>query len=248
MNNYKRRPALSGLKLCHILDAGQNIENKLSENQLLERAFRCLNPINIFPFPQNKYIHYLDGIQYSDLGEEDEIQELFAALIQLHFFKSDDLDVKKSINIYYQFLNKEVPSIKFCEAIVAKSKDKIVKIEAVKSVDARLNTLPSHNISASNNQQSTELSSQTRLKFNAMEIRPLADSQVVFFQINADAGKYQADPREIDGIFTCRVEDIKTFFNWDSDRNWNNENTHSWSRFPNWAKAYFRGKLGNEYI
>ena len=46
MNNYKWRPALYGLKLCHILDTGQNIENKVSENQLLERAFRCLNPIN----------------------------------------------------------------------------------------------------------------------------------------------------------------------------------------------------------
>jgi hypothetical protein len=248
MNDSKLRPALSGLKLCHILDAGKNIENKVSENQLLERAFRCLNPINIFPFPNNKYIHYLDGLQYSDLGEENEIQELFAALIQLHFFKSDDSDVKESINIYYQYLNKEVPSVKSCEAIVAKSKDKIVKIEVVKSVGARVEKLASPNVSVANTQQRKELSSQTRLKFNALEIRPLADNQVVCFQIDADADRYQADAREIHGVFTCRVADIKTFFDWENDIDWNNNNTHSWSRFPNWANRYFIGQLGNEQI
>lgn len=254
MNNYNRRPALSGLKLCHILDAGQNIENKVSENQLLERAFRCLNPINIFPFPKpNKkaggYFHYLDGIRYSDLGEDNEIQELFAALIQLHFFKSDDLYVIESIKIYYQYLNKEVPSVKSCEAIVAKFKNIIVKIESVKSVDTQIDTLTSPNVSSiAKTQEIRKLSSQTRLKFNAQEIRPLADSQVVCFQIDADMNRYQSDRREIHGVFTCRVAEIKTFFDWEKDKNWNNGNTHSWSRFPNWAKDYFKGKLGNEQL
>lgn len=241
MNNYNKRPALSGLKLCHILDSGKNIENEVSEKQLLERAFRCLNPINIFPFPSSKkYKHYLDGIPYSDLGEEVEIQELFAALIQLHFFKSDDLDVKKSISKYYQYLNKQVPSAKTCEEIIAKFKVKIVKIVKIKIA------IP--NVAAANSQERIQLSPQTRLKFNALEIRKLSDSQVVFFHIDADPNCYQADAREIHGVFTCRVIDIKTFFDWETDKNWNNENTHSWSRFPNWAKVYFKGKLGNEQI
>ncbi|MDB9725798.1 hypothetical protein OAA90_05405, partial [Salibacteraceae bacterium] len=236
-----------------------NIENKVSKNQLLERAFRCLNPINIFPFPNNKYIHYLDGIQYSDLGEENQIQELFAAIIQLHFLKHEILEVREAIKKYYQYLNKEIPSIKTCETIIDKFKNKVVEIvpkekykmfkdKTEKPVDFRLATKTNHSISTANSQQKIELSPQTRLKFNALEIMPLADKQVVTFQINADAGRYKSDSRGIQGVFTCRVEEIKTFFNWDNDRNWNNDNTHSWSRFPNWAKAYFSGKLGDEHI
>lgn len=259
MNNYKKRPSLSDLKLCHILDAGQKIENKVSQNQLLERAFKCLNPINIFPFPNKKYIHYLDGKKYSDLGEENQIQELFEAIIQLHFLKNDDLEEKEAINKYYQYLKKEVPSIKTCEIIidkfknkiveiVPKSKDKTVKTITKKPVNFRLEIRANHNDSTTNTQQKIELSPQTRLKFNALEIRSLSDKQVVTFKINADAGRYKSDSREIHGVFTCTVEEIKTFFNWDNDSNWNNGNTHSWSKFPNWAKAYFSGKLGDEYI
>ena len=259
MNNYKRRPAQFGLKLCHILDAGKNIENNVSQNQLLERAFRCLNPINLFPFPNNKYNHYLDEIEYADLGEDDGIQELFAALIQLHFLKSDNSNVKYAITKYYLYLNKEIPSIKNCEEIVTRYKDKIVKIVSkhknkkvetivTKSSDVSLDTLECYNNSTSSKQQRIKLSSQTRLKFNAQEIRSLGESQVVFFHINAEANRYQSDPREIHGLFTCKVSDIKTFFDWNNDRNWNNQNTHSWSRFPNWAKGYFKGKLGDVHL
>ena len=259
MNNYKRRPAQFGLKLCHILDAGKNIENNVSQNQLLERAFRCLNPINLFPFPNNKYNHYLDEIEYADLGEDNGIQELFAALIQLHFLKSDNSNVKNAIAKYYLYLNKEIPSIKNCEEIVTRYKDKIVKIVSkpknkkvetivTKSSDVSLNTLECYNNSTFSKQLRIELSSQTRLKFNAQEIRSLGESQVVFFHINAEANRYQSDPREIHGIFTCKVSDIKTFFDWNNDRNWNNQYTHSWSRFPNWAKGYFKGKLGDVHL
>lgn len=259
MNNYKQRPSLSGLKLCHVLDAGQNIENKVSKNQLLERAFRCLNPINIFPFPNDKYNHYLDGKYYSDLGEDNEIQKLFAAIIQLHFSKHDVKEVREAINKYYKYLNKEIPSIKTCETIidkfknkvikiVPKAKDKTVKTKTEKPVDFRLATKANHGISTVNSQQKIELSPQTRLKFNAKEIKSLADSQIIFFHIKAEANRYQSDHREINGIFTCKVSDIKTFFDWAKDSNWNNQNTHSWPRFPNWAKDYFKGKLDDEHI
>lgn len=262
MNNHKQRPALSGLKLCHILDAGKNIKNNFSENQLLERAFKCLNPINVFPFPKPRkkdagYFHYLDGIHYSDLGEDNEIQKLFAALIQLHFLKSDNLIIQNSITKYYQYLNKKTPSKEACEEIVTRYEDKVVKIVSKtkkvetlipKQGNTSLDTLNSYRNSTSNTQEKIELSSQTRLKFNAKEIKSLADSQVVFFHIKAEANRYQSDHREINGIFTCKVSDIKTFFDWANDSNWNNQNTHSWSRFPNWAKDYFKGKLDNENI
>ena len=134
MNNYKTKPANSNIKLCHILDAGRNIENGVSEDQLLERAFRCLNPLNIFPFPSPRnYTHYLDDIQYADLGEEDEIQELFAALIQLHFYNSDNIGGENIIDKYYQFLKREVPSVESCEAVIAKFKDAVLKLEVKSS-------------------------------------------------------------------------------------------------------------------
>lgn len=260
MNNYRQRPALSNLKLCHILDAGKNIENNFSENQLLERAFKCLNPINIFPFPSSKkYFHYLDEIKYPDLGEDNETQALFETLIQLHFLKSDNLCIQNAIAEYYKYLNKEVPSIKACEEIVSRYKDKVVKIVArpktkkigilvTKQSNTNLDKLNSYSDSTPKKQKKIELSSQTRLKFNAQEIKSLADSQVIFFRIKAEANRYQSDRREINGIFTCKVSEIKTFFDWANDSNWNNQNTHSWSRFPNWAKDYFKGKLGNENI
>ncbi len=260
MNNYEQRPALSNLKLCHILDAGKNIENNVSENQLLERAFKCLNPINIFPFPSSKkYFHYLDEIKYTDLGEENEIQMLFEALIQLHFLKSDNLYIQNAIAKYYQYLNKKIPTKEACEEIVTRYEDKVVKIVArpktkkvatlvTKRGNTSLDTLNSYGNSTFNKQEKIELSSQTRLKFNGQEIKSLADSQVVFFNINAESNRYQSDPREINGIFTCKVSDIKTFFDWVKDSNWHKQNTHSWPRFPNWAKDYFKGKLGNENI
>lgn len=264
MNNYKQRPALLGLKLCHILDAGKNIENNFSENQLLERAFKCLNPINIFPFPKPRvkdsgYFHYLDGIQYSDLGEDNEIQKLFAALIQLHFLKSKNLIIQNTITKYYQYLNKKAPSIIDCQEVVKRHKNKTVKIVAIlenkkveskitKRNDISLNKLKKYKSSKSSELEKVELSPQTRLKFNALEIKALDDSQIVFFHINAEGNKYKADCREINGIFTCKVSDIKTFFDWNKDSNWNNQNTHSWPRFPNWAKAYFKGRLDKEKI
>ena len=134
MNNYKPKPADSNIKLCHILDAGKNIENEVSEDQLLERAFRCLNPLNVFPFPSSRnYTHYLDEIQYADLGEEDEIQELFAALIKLHFCNSNNIGGENIIDKYYQFLKREAPSIEACEAVISKFKDSVLKLEVKSS-------------------------------------------------------------------------------------------------------------------
>lgn len=249
MNNYELRPALSGLKLCHILDAGRNIENQVSENQLLERAFRCLNPINIFPFPKpDKYTHYIDGTIYPDLGEVNIIQKLFAALIQIHFFKSDDFNVKKSIEIYYQYLNLEVPSLESCEAIISNFKDSVVKIEVKQALPKVDNPMTNQQYNPAYFESRIRLTSQTRLKFNAIEIRPLSDRQIVFFEIFAPANRYVADCREIDGVFECRVGDIKTFFDWENDKDWNNNNTHSWSRFPKWAESYFKGMLDDKHI
>ena len=71
---------------------------------------------------------------------------------------------------------------------------------------------------------------------------------IVFFEIFAPANRYVADCREIDGVFECRVGDIKTFFDWENDKDWNNNNTHSWSRFPKWAESYFKGMLDDKHI
>jgi hypothetical protein len=134
------------------------------------------------------------------------------------------------------------------DASVTSSKNNKVEPIVTQPDAVSLNTLKSNNGELYNKKRKIELSSQTRLKFNAREIRSLADSQIVFFHINAEANRYKSDSRKIHGIFTCKVSDIKTFFDWDKDKDWNNNNTHSWSKFPVWAEIHFKGNLGNKKI
>lgn len=96
--------------------------------------------------------------------------------------------------------------------------------------------------------QKKELSLKSRLRFNLREIEGLSDDIVVKFSIKAIKGKYKSDKRRIDGVFTCKVGEIKIFFDWKRSKNWINQGTHSWSRFPDWGKNYFTGHLGDDYI
>lgn len=94
MNQHRLRVAASGLKLCHIADASDGLESAQPTSLLDElevRICRTLSPLNVFPFPSpRKYIHRLNGREHSDLGEEPEIQRLFAAVLHRHFDRSDD--------------------------------------------------------------------------------------------------------------------------------------------------------------
>lgn len=91
------------------------------------------------------------------------------------------------------------------------------------------------------------LSTKNRLSFAKEEIGTLDSDQLITFKIVANENEYAADPRKIDGVFSCSVRDVKTFFNWEIDKDWSRGH-HSWSKFPVWAEAYFKGTLGNKRI
>ena len=93
MNNYSKKIANWGLKLCHIHDAAKCDEDDFSEN-IKFRMIISLSPLNIFPFPywknkktKFKYTHTLRKnnefiIENKELGEQAIIQEHF-----LYFLK-----------------------------------------------------------------------------------------------------------------------------------------------------------------
>lgn len=249
MNNYAKKPSRSHLKLCHIIDVGQNLEAVISNEQLLMRSFICLNPLNIFPFPSSqKYEHYLEGVPHKDLGENKDFQELFEALMILHIYEQLGVADSDLIVDYYRFLNKTMPSLQECRETIKRFKGKVVSFKPKRRKSNLLNVSADSISIQSSSDIEKELSPKSRLKFNLLEIEGLSNEQVVKFRIKASEGKYKSDPRHIDGLFTCKVGEIKKFFDWNRDKNWINQGTHFWSRFPNWGKNYFTGHLGDDYL
>ncbi len=94
MNAHWLRPAVNGLKLCHIADAANRIGDAKPaslRDELEVRICRTLSPLNVVPFPSpRKFTHTLDGRQYLDLGERPEIQKLFAAVHHRHLRRTEE--------------------------------------------------------------------------------------------------------------------------------------------------------------
>lgn len=89
------------------------------------------------------------------------------------------------------------------------------------------------------------LTPQTRLRFFKKEIDGLPPETTLELRIRNPNGT-TSDPRPLDLVFRCTVAKLQTFFDFETDGDWNNKGTHSWSRFPRWAEVYIvEGTIGS---
>ncbi|HEX8441944.1 hypothetical protein [Archangium sp.] len=80
------------------------------------------------------------------------------------------------------------------------------------------------------------LSRKSRLEFRKAELDGLApDAWIEFTVFNEGTG---SDPRRIDLVFRCQVQDVHSFFPIEQDEDWRKNGRHSWSRFPQWAMSW----------
>lgn len=110
MNNHVHRPALSNLQLDHIIDAGQNMNLPFGADQLKQRCFRLLTPLNVFPFPsQKEYDHQMQSAPApSGIGGTPEGQTAFQYFLFQKYF---DAGFQNTLSEYYKQFGQAMPDI-----------------------------------------------------------------------------------------------------------------------------------------